>query len=433
MEKRTQYKKEKRYVTNAAILEYGKIPPQAVEIEEVVLGALMIDRDAVKQFIDKIQPEMFYKESHQHIFTAIKTLAEKYAPVDILTVTNELKELEKLDVAGGPYYIAQLTSKVASTANIEFHIKILFQKYLAREIIRITGESNSHAYEDFNDPFDVLDNLQNELSILSDFNCLDISKIADESNIDYNTKLKPYKVILGEKAYNESGEREIIEIMSSGNLSMMNGKSKSRKSFAIMAICSLILNTNNNLLGYASNFERGIVVFDTEQFKHHTKRFYDRLSRIVNTGSFKIFNLRAYNKETRLKFIKNYIEREKPALAFIDNVRDVIKDFNDIGQSDDIITALSNIMERTGTHICCTLHVNKSDNNARGHIGSELTQKAETVFMVETFAESGITEIRGEYTRNKPFKNIQFKLENSVPVFLDVQEITEVKETKPPF
>lgn len=213
----------------------------------------------------------------------------------------------------------------------------------------------------------------------------------------------------------------------------ISGKSKSRKSFAIMAICSLILNTNNHLLGYSSNFERGIVVFDTEQFKHHTKRFYDRLATIVNMDNFKIFNLRAYNKETRLKFIKNYIEREKPALAFIDNIRDVIKDFNDIEQSDEIITTLSNIMERTGTHICCTLHVNKSDNNARGHIGSELTQKAETVFMVETFAESGITEIRGEYTRNKPFKNIQFKLENSVPVFLDVQEITEVKETKPPF
>lgn len=431
MEKRPQYKREKRPATNATILEYGKIPPQATDIEEVILGALMIERETVKQVVEKIQPEMFYKESHQQIFTAIKTLFEKSAPVDILTVTNELKELEKLDVAGGPYYIAQLTKNVASTANIEFHVKISFQKYLAREIIRITSESNSHAFEDFNDPFEVLDNLQNELSILSDFNNLDISKIADEANIDDKTKLKPYKVILGEKAYNEAGEREIIEIMSSGNLSMMNGKSKSRKSFAIMAFCSLILNTNNHLLGYTSNFEGGIVVFDTEQFKHHTKRFYDRLKRIVDVSNFKIFNLRAYNKETRLKFIKNYIEREKPALAFIDNIRDVIKDFNDIAQSDDIITALSNIMERTGTHICCTLHVNKSDNNARGHIGSELTQKAETVFMIENFAESGITEIRGEYCRNKPFKTIQFKLENSVPVFLDGQQIIEVKTNAP--
>ena len=146
MEKRPQYKREKRPATNATITEYGKIPPQATDIEEVILGALMIERETVKQVVDKIQPEMFYKESHRQIFTAIKTLFEKSAPVDILTVTNELKELEKLDVVGGPCYIAQLTSRVASTANIEFHVKILYQKYLAREIIRITSESNSHAF-----------------------------------------------------------------------------------------------------------------------------------------------------------------------------------------------------------------------------------------------------------------------------------------------
>lgn len=424
-------KKYKEQINTIEVLSYGKIPPQAVEIEELILGALMIDRDTLK-YLDSLNTEMFYKEAHGKIFEAIKELKAKLMQVDICTVSEQLKADGYLDQAGGPFYITGLSSKVAGAANIETHIKILAQKYIAREMIRVGSLYANNAFDDTIDVFETLDSFQNEVSMLSNIDSINVGKIGSESNIDLNTKLQPYKIILGENDYNEAGDREIIEILTSGNLSMINGKSKSRKSFAIMALCNLIMNPNNKMIGYNSNFERGIVVFDTEQFKHHTKRFYERLSRLVDTSNFTMKNLRAYNKEIRLKFIKNYIETERPALAFIDNIRDVVNDFNDIGQSDEIITMLSNLMERTGTHICCTLHVNKSDNNARGHIGSELTQKAETVFMIETF-ESGITEIRGEYCRNKPFKTIQFKLENSVPVFLDVQEITEVKETKPPF
>lgn len=424
-------KKYKEPINTVDVLSYGKIPPQAVEIEELILGAMMLDRDALKH-VDSLKFDMFYKEAHGRIFDAIKELKSKLMQVDICTVSEQLKTDGYLDYAGGPYYIATLTQRVASSANIETHIKILAEKYIKREIIKIGSLYANNAFDDSTDVFEILDSFQNEVSMLSNIDSINVGKIGSESNIDLNTKLQPYKIILGENSFSESGEREIIEMLTSGNLSMINGKSKSRKSFAIMALCNLIMSPNNKMIGYNSNFERGIVVFDTEQFKHHTKRFYERLARLVDTSNFTMKNLRAYNKEIRLKFIKNYIETERPALAFIDNIRDVISDFNDIGQSDEIITMLSNLMERTGTHICCTLHVNKSDNNARGHIGSELTQKAETVFMVETF-ESGITEIRGEYTRNKPFKNIQFKLENSVPVFLDVQEITEVKETKPPF
>jgi len=425
-------KKYKEPINTVEVLSYGKIPPQAVEIEELILGALMIDRDALKH-LDSLNAEMFYKEAHGKVFEAIKELRDKLMQVDICTVSEQLKADGFLDKAGGPFYIAGLSSKVAGAANIETHIKILAQKYIAREIIRVGSLYANNAFDDTIDVFENLDNFQNEVSMLSNIDSINVGKIGSESNIDLKTKLQPYKIILGENGYSESGENEIIEILTSGNLSMINGKSKSRKSFAIMALCNLIMNPNNKMIGYNSNFQRGIVVFDTEQFKHHTKRFYERLARLVDTSNFTMKNLRAYNKEIRLKFIKNYIETERPALAFIDNIRDVISDFNDIGQSDEIITMLSNLMERTGTHICCTLHVNKSDNNARGHIGSELTQKAETVFMVETFAESGITEIRGEYTRNKPFKNIQFKLENSLPVFLDQNDIIEPSKKDVPF
>jgi replicative DNA helicase len=109
-------------------LETGKLPPQAVDLEEAVLGAMMLEKEALNDVIDILKPESFYKESHQHIFEAIGQLFNNSEPVDILTVTQELKNNGKLDMVGGPYYISQLTNRVASAANVEFHARIVAQK-----------------------------------------------------------------------------------------------------------------------------------------------------------------------------------------------------------------------------------------------------------------------------------------------------------------
>lgn len=237
----------------------------------------------------------------------------------------------------------------------------------------------------------------------------DFNMMLDESVIDPGTKFKPYTVILGQK---QPGE--IVEILTSGNLSMVKGKSKSRKTFGLMNLCSLILGNNP---GYTNSNKNGVVLFDTEQFSNHSKRFYDRLATLANLGNFRMYNIRKYKKSDRLAFIKSFIEKFEPEIAFIDNIRDVIKNFNDIEQSDEIVTMLSNLMETTGTHICCTLHENKGDTNARGHLGAELTQKAETVFGIETVEE--ITTISPDYCRNKEFNKIQFKIVDNVPVIID--------------
>ena len=99
----------------------GRVPPQAVDLEEVVLGALMLEKDAVNAVIDLLNPEAFYKEAHQKIYKAIKDLFGKSEPIDILTVTNELKQQGELENVGGAYYISKLTNRVVSAANIEYH------------------------------------------------------------------------------------------------------------------------------------------------------------------------------------------------------------------------------------------------------------------------------------------------------------------------
>ena len=117
---------------------FGKLPPQAVDLEEAVLGALMLEKNALTSVIDILHPDSFYKDTHKIIFQAIRRLFEKAQPIDILTVTNELKFTGELDIVGGPFFITQLTNRVASSANIEFHSRIILQKHIQRELIRIS-------------------------------------------------------------------------------------------------------------------------------------------------------------------------------------------------------------------------------------------------------------------------------------------------------
>ena len=141
----------------------GKLPPQAVDLEEAVLGALMLEKDALSAVIDILKPEIFYKESHNKIFAAIHALFQKSSPVDILTVTSQLRQQGDLEMIGGAYYITELTNRVASAANIEFHARIISQKYIQRELIRISTEIINSAYEDTTDIFDLLDNAEKNL------------------------------------------------------------------------------------------------------------------------------------------------------------------------------------------------------------------------------------------------------------------------------
>lgn len=144
-------------------LERGKIPPQAVDLEEVVLGAMMIDKKGVDEVIDILQPEAFYKQAHQYIYEAIVKLFESSDPIDLLTVSDQLKTDGKLESVGGEYYLVSLTQKVASSAHIEFHSRIILQKYIQRSLIKISNEIIESAYEDATDVFDLLDEAESKL------------------------------------------------------------------------------------------------------------------------------------------------------------------------------------------------------------------------------------------------------------------------------
>lgn len=158
-------KKTLDYKNNSISMELGKIPPQAIDLEEIILGALMIEKDA----IDKVdlRPEYFYKDSHQKIFIAIQNLSLLNNPIDLLTVTDELRKLKWIDEIGGPYYVTLLTSKVASSMHIEYHSKIITEMFIKREIIRISTELQQRAFDESEDTFDLLDSFYSQLDRLN--------------------------------------------------------------------------------------------------------------------------------------------------------------------------------------------------------------------------------------------------------------------------
>ncbi len=142
---------------------FGKVPPQALPLEEAVLGAIMLDKNAFSIVLDILRPDSFYSEAHQMIYRAMQRLFERSQPIDMLTVMEELKKLGELEATGGPAYLAALTNKVASAANIEYHARIISQKYMQRELIRVSTIMIRDAFEDTTDVFDLLDTAEQGL------------------------------------------------------------------------------------------------------------------------------------------------------------------------------------------------------------------------------------------------------------------------------
>lgn len=149
---------------------FGKVPPQSIPLEEAVLGALMLERDAMAVVVDILHPETFYLETHQAIFQAMRKLFNETRPIDLLTVTEALKSSGELEAVGGPAYLTKLTMKVTSSANLEYHARLLSQKFIQRELIRVSTKIIQHAYEDTTDIFELMDEAERELFSITEQN-----------------------------------------------------------------------------------------------------------------------------------------------------------------------------------------------------------------------------------------------------------------------
>ena len=148
----------------------GRVMPQAIDFEEAVLGAMMLDNNATVLVIDSLKEDMFYKDSHQKIFRAIFQVFSKRDPVDLLSVTNQLRNEGLLEQVGGAYYLASLTNRVVSSANIEYHARILMEKYIQRKLISVSTDTIRNAYDNSQDVLDMLDRAEQNLFDIAEQN-----------------------------------------------------------------------------------------------------------------------------------------------------------------------------------------------------------------------------------------------------------------------
>ncbi len=165
-----QYKDNKKNLTDVDPMLYGKVQPQAIELEEAVLGAVMMDKDAMSLVSEILRPDTFYVQAHSEIYAVMESLYNFQKPIDILTVREALIKAQKIEDIGGISYLVQLTEKIASAANVEYHARILTQKYIQRELIRISTDTIRDSFEDAKDVLELMDEAESKLFDITDKN-----------------------------------------------------------------------------------------------------------------------------------------------------------------------------------------------------------------------------------------------------------------------
>jgi RecA-family ATPase len=206
------------------------------------------------------------------------------------------------------------------------------------------------------------------------------------------------------------------EVFSAGNISTIIGKAKSRKTFfQTLLIAGLI---SNREVQFRSQLTGDVVLFDTEQGRFHVWRVSKRIEQIVGVwpSNLKIFGLRPLNTNERLNEIENYILQNSPQVVFIDGIRDLVTDINSAEQATDVVGKLMKWSYEKNCHICSILHQNKADDNARGHIGTEIVNKSETVLSVSKAKDKEFSLVKSEYTRGKETEEFQFTIDKGIPI-----------------
>lgn len=317
--------RSRNFMQGDPVVNLGKLPPQAVDLEEAILGALMLEKDALTTVIDILKPDSFYKEAHAEIYSAIVELFNNSEPVDLLTVTNKLRKRGKLEFAGGAYYITELTTKVNSSANIEYHARIIVQQAIKRKLIKLASEIQQDAYEDTTDVFHLLDRSEQALFEISESNIrknvADMRSIMKEAVTELEAKKKHKDGLTGVPSGFSALDRitsgwqksDLIIIAARPGMgktafvvsAMRNAAVEFNYPVAIFSLEMSSIQLVNRLISAESELEgekikKGTLAdYEWEQMVHKTARLAEAPIFIDDTPALSILELRA--KARRLK------------------------------------------------------------------------------------------------------------------------------------
>ncbi|MHA1969701.1 MAG: DnaB-like helicase N-terminal domain-containing protein [Candidatus Hodarchaeales archaeon] len=363
-------------------LDYGKIPPQAVDLEEAILGAMMLEKEAALTQSMLMKTEYFYKDVHQKIFTAIKNLIEKgMDSVDILTVSEELRRMQVLEEIGGAYYITKLTSKVATAQHITIHSQVVMQKYFMRELIRIGNESQIRAFEDTEDPLDLAEWVEGEISKIFEINSFHKSSFQDALKNTVEDIINKGKGDVD--PFIKTGDSWIDKEISlrKGWLCIIGGAEGSGKTKYIIHLVRKILDHPENnaaVLWYTMEDDRKQIVrsfismdvkLTTKELQSINYKFTENDLRKVDeaVGNFKDYNIEFVDRISSMTHIKSTARRfserwiNKSVVVVIDNLGliEVDPGLRGVDRDDFIMSTLKDIADETGALIIPVHHFNK--------------------------------------------------------------------------
>lgn len=363
----------------------GKIPPQAVDAEEAVLGAILQFKKAIDVIAPILSPDNFYKEPHQIIYRSCIELHNSFQPIDIITVTHHLKGKGELELVGGPFYITQLTNKIMSAANIEFHGRIILQQSLKRDLIYMASESIKEGYDDSNDILHTLDGVSKKIDKINNHTLTQTRRIGLKNELDERSDIVTF---MGKS------------FLSVGNVAALVAHPGIGKSNVMDAIAANSINNNCDGLGFKVNlYGKKIYQADTERSYNDSVKGYRRtVSRIdierwpdLSDGEFIVnYDMDMYKEipdhKLRRQMLQRAIYSKEYSLVLIDGVSDFCKGVNEDIESQEFIGWLGAVASKFSVAILVTIHDNpKSQTKGapRGHLGSELQRKVEGLLKID--------------------------------------------------
>jgi hypothetical protein len=231
-------------------------------------------------------------------------------------------------------------------------------------------------------------------------------------------KISPHDNIVKDQGlFYMKSDYEMTEVFTKGNISTLLGRAKGRKSYFISLLIAAMKGMRDEQ--FMSAIKGKIALFDTEQAQYHVWKATKRVEQMLTVWpiDIEVFGLRPDSTVDRINLIESYIYQYEPEIVFIDGIRDLVTDINDATQATEIVGKLMKWSYEKDCHICCVLHQNKADENARGHIGTELVNKSETVLSINKLVNDPIcSEVKSMHTRGHEIQEFCFTIEGNIPV-----------------
>lgn len=373
----------------------GKLPPQDIAMEKAVLGAIMLEKNSLA-LIPNLRPQHFYYDPHKEVFNAILQLKSLNEPHDFRMVINQLRKSGHIELVGGHMYVVELTTVVSSAANIQAHARVIIENAIKRALIESASQIHHDAYEDATDVLQMLDQQIENLQFLRERETVSdgperIKLLWEKLGITIKPERPESLIMIGE-----------ADVCTVGNISLLVGKKKSRKTLLMVKLIHLFLSNRNHLADE-------VVIFDTEQEEYDVWRIRDAIYRMTNQY-VAVFCLRGLTPKERRDFISQTIAHWpcRLKIGVIDGIRDCMSNINDPDETTVVMGWLMKMNVETKIHFINILHLNKTDGNARGHIGSELLNKAEVTIEVRYDEPTTHSIVICESSRRKPFDNFAF-------------------------